>query len=80
MVRVEQSPVTGREQKEQLTPQMRALSDFYQALNGRDMELMAQNWAQTDETVMDNPVGGIKRGWDEIKAVYAQIFSHREPF
>jgi limonene-1,2-epoxide hydrolase len=59
---------------------MRALSDFYQALNGRDMELMAQNWAQTDETVMDNPVGGIKRGWDEIKAVYAQIFSHREPF
>jgi ketosteroid isomerase-like protein len=59
---------------------MRALSEFYQALNGRDIELMAQNWAQTDEAVMDNPVGGIKRGWDEIKAVYEQIFSHREPF
>lgn len=23
---------------------------------------------------MDNPVGGIKRGWEEIKSVYAQIF------
>ena len=24
---------------------------------------------------MDNPLGGIKRGWDEIKAVYELIFS-----
>jgi ketosteroid isomerase-like protein len=80
MVRVEQVPVTGREQREQLTPQMRALSEFYQALNRRDLELMADNWAQTDEAVMDNPVGGIKRGWGEIKEVYAQIFSHPEPF
>ncbi|HEX9374142.1 MAG TPA: nuclear transport factor 2 family protein [Roseiflexaceae bacterium] len=77
---VEQSPVTGRESKEQLTPQMRALAEFYQALNDRDMHLMARNWAQTDDAVMDNPVGGIKRGWGEIAAVYAQIFSHPEPF
>lgn len=79
-MRIEQTPVTGRESKEQLTPQMRALSGFYQALNNRDLELMALNWAQTDEAVMDNPLGGIKRGWDEIKAVYAQLFSHPEPF
>jgi ketosteroid isomerase-like protein len=80
MARVEQAPVTGKERKEQLTAQMRALSEFYQALNSRDTDLMAQNWAQTDEAVMDNPVGGIKRGWGEIKAVYAQIFSRPEPF
>jgi ketosteroid isomerase-like protein len=80
MARVEQAPVTGKERKKQLTAQMRALSEFYQALNSRDTDLMAQNWAQTDETVMDNPVGGIKRGWGEIKAVYAQIFSRPEPF
>lgn len=79
-MRIEQTPVTGRESKEQLAPQMKALSGFYQALNNRDLSLMALNWAQTDEAVMDNPVGGIKRGWDEIKAVYAQLFSHPEPF
>ncbi len=77
---VKQSPVTGREPKEQLTPQMRALAEFYQALNDRDMQLMKRNWAQTDDAVMDNPVGGIKRGWGEIKAVYAQIFSDPEAF
>ncbi len=75
MVKVEQAPVTGREQKNQLTPQMRALSEFYHALNNRDMELMAQNWAQTDEAVMDNPLGGIRRGWEEIRTVYEQVFS-----
>lgn len=79
-MKIEQTPVTGRESKEQLTPQMKALSGFYEALNNRDLDLMARNWARTSESVMDNPVGGIKRGWDEIKAVYAQIFSRPEPF
>lgn len=77
---IEQTPVTGRESKEQLTPQMKALSDFYRALNNRDLGLMALNWVQSTEAVMDNPVGGIKRGWDEIKEVYAKLFSHPEPF
>ena len=36
---------------------------------------MTRNWAQTDEAVMDNPVGGIKRGWEEIRTVYERIFS-----
>jgi len=58
----EQTPVTGKESPPQLTPQMRALSRFYRALNTGDMELMAQTWASTDEAVMDNPVGGITRG------------------
>ena len=80
MVKVEPMPVTGRERKEELSAQMRALSELYQALNSRNMDLMARNWAQTDDAVMDNPVGGIKRGWDQIKAEYAQIFSRPEPF
>lgn len=28
-----------------------------------------------DEIATDNPVGGIKRGWPEIKAVYERIFN-----
>lgn len=77
---VEQTPVTGREASDRLTPQMQALSQFYKALNDRDLDLMAHNWIQTDEAVMDNPVGGIKRGWNAIKTVYAQVFSRPEPF
>ncbi len=79
-MKVEQAPVTGKERKEQLTPQMKALSEFYQALNDRNIELMAQNWAQTGEVVMDNPVGGIRRGWEEIRAVYKQIFGNAEQY
>jgi ketosteroid isomerase-like protein len=74
-MKIEQVPVTGKEEKKQLTPQMRVLSEFYQALNERDIERMARNWAHTDEAVMDNPVGGIKRGWEEIRNVYDRIFS-----
>ncbi len=75
-MKVEHMPITGKEQKQQLTPQLRALSGFYQALNDRNLELMAQNWTSTDEAVMDNPVGGIVRGWKEIKSVYERIFSN----
>lgn len=42
-MKIEQTPVTGRESKEQLTPQMKALSGFYEALNNRDLDLMARN-------------------------------------
>jgi hypothetical protein len=35
---------------------MRASSEFYRALNERNMELMAQNWAQTDDAIEKNVV------------------------
>jgi len=71
----EQRPVTGEESKETLSETVRALSEFYQAFNNRDLEVMSRNWAQIDEIAMDNPLGGIKRGWKEIRAVYERIFS-----
>lgn len=74
-MKLQQVPVTGREKKDRLSPPLRALSGFYEALNNRDLEKMARNWAQTDESVMDNPLGGIKRGWEEIRSVYERIFS-----
>jgi len=36
---------------------------------------MQENWLQTDAASMSNPLGGIKRGWDEIQNVYTKIFS-----
>jgi len=77
---VGQVPVTGRESAAVASPKLRALSQFYRALNNRDLDLMARNWAQTDEAVMDNPVGGIKRGWPAIRAVYERAFSHAASF
>lgn len=80
MPTVEHAPVTGKENDAHLTPQMRALSQFYAALNSRDLALMSRNWAQTDEAVMDNPVGGIKRGWEEIRSVYERVFASSGEF
>jgi len=37
--------------------------------------MMSRNWHQSDEVAMDNPLGGIKRGWHEIKEVYEKIFN-----
>lgn len=70
----ESTPITGREGKEGLTTPLRALVEFYDAFNSRDLEKMSRNWAQTDEIAMDNPLGGIKRGWAEIQPVYERIF------
>ena len=47
---------------------------FYRAFNKRNFELMQDNWLQSEEASMANPLGGIKRGWDEIKTVYEKIF------
>lgn len=36
---------------------------------------MSDNWAQTDEIALDNPLGGIRRGWAEIFPLYERVFS-----
>jgi ketosteroid isomerase-like protein len=74
-MKVEGRPITGGEERQGMSGPMRALTDFYSAFNGRDMEKMSANWVQTDEVSMDNPVGGIRRGWEEVRAVYERIFS-----
>lgn len=71
----EQKPITGTENRAAQSDPIQALSEFYHAFNARDLEAMSRNWAQTDEIAMDNPLGGIKRGWSEIRAVYDRIFS-----
>ena len=38
---------------------------------------MAENWADSEAVAMDNPLGGIKRGWPEVRAVYERIFQGR---
>jgi len=69
-----QEPITGKEEQGQLTTPYQALVQFYCAFNSGNLEMMSENWAQSDQIAMDNPLGGIKRGWNEIKSVYESIF------
>lgn len=75
------TPITGREalgeleDLGELKEPVQALVQFYRAFNGRDLALMAENWQDSPDIAMDNPLGGIKRGWPEIGAVYQRIFA-----
>ena len=69
-----QTPITG-EEKQYNNKMHEALIEFYKAFNQRDFDLMQKNWLNNEEIAMDNPLGGIKRGWEEIKTVYSRIFS-----
>lgn len=70
-----QEPTTGKEELGNLAEPYQALVQFYQAFNNANLQLMSQNWEQSDDIAMDNPLGGIRRGWDEIRRVYERIFS-----
>lgn len=68
------SPITGSEIIKTGTKPYNALAEFYRAFNGRDLELMKTNWVNTKESSMSNPLGGVRRGWEEIQEVYSRIF------
>jgi ketosteroid isomerase-like protein len=70
-----QEAITGKENKGDLSSPYQALVQFYDAFNSRNMQMMSENWMQSDEIAMDNPLGGIKRGWKEIQSVYERLFS-----
>lgn len=70
-----QEPITGNEDQGDLNSPYQALVQFYCAFNSGNLQMMAENWAQSDDISMDNPLGGIKRGWAEIQPVYERIFN-----
>src|SRR6266567_6846209 len=67
-------PITGSEDISDMCEPLHGLAQLYRAFNGRDLALMEQNWDEPGGIVMSNPIGGIKRGWNEIRAVYERIF------
>jgi ketosteroid isomerase-like protein len=75
MMHPAQTPITGREDQGDLSSPFQALVQFYRAFNTRNIAIMIENWAQSDDIAMDNPLGGIKRGWSEIGPVYETIFT-----
>ncbi|WP_188552586.1 YybH family protein [Edaphobacter dinghuensis] len=70
-----QTAVTGSEFLGERREPLEALAEFYCALNARDMALMEAQWGASPSAEMDNPLGGIRRGWDDIRAVYEKLFA-----
>ena len=68
-------PITGYEENTTPDTPHGVLSEFYRAFNTRDLDLMFRNWLNTGDASMDNPLGGIRRGWDEIAQLYQLVFS-----
>lgn len=72
-----EEPITGRETIADPGEPVYALAQFYRAFNTRDLALMAENWASADDIAMDNPLGGIARGWPAVRAIYERLFTGR---
>jgi ketosteroid isomerase-like protein len=68
------TPISGQEPLGELREPVQALRQFYRAFNNRDLALMEENWEPSDDAAMDNPIGGIMRGWPEIRSVYERVF------
>jgi len=77
MIEPTQTPITGNEEQGDLSSPFEALVQFYHAFNSRDIKEMSENWEQSEDIAMDNPLGGIKRGWTDISSVYEKIFDGR---
>ena len=66
--------ITGSEQPVGDGQPLDALIAFYRAFNARDLGALAANWAEGDIPSMDNPIGGIRRGWPAIRNADARLF------
>ena len=47
----------------------------HQPDNAFDVKALAANWADGEAPSMDNPIGGIRRGWPAVKEGYAKLLS-----
>lgn len=69
-----QTPITGNEDLGDVSQPQQALAQFYRAFNTRDLRMIDENFAHSDEVAIDNPLGGIRRGADEPHKMYEAVF------
>jgi hypothetical protein len=67
--------ITGTETRAGDGSPLDALIDFYRSFNARDLNGLAANWVDGDAPSMDNPIGGIRRGWPAIREGYSKLFN-----
>jgi hypothetical protein len=68
-------PITGGESDIDPKTPGGALAEFYCAYNKHDLALMERNWLTSPDASMSNPLGGLQRGWPEIRQLYERIFA-----
>ena len=56
-----------------LSDPLKALVEFYTGFNARDVDKCMQNWANRNDVIMCNPIGGIRIGSEEITQAYQRI-------
>ncbi|MBY5336413.1 nuclear transport factor 2 family protein [Rhizobium leguminosarum] len=66
--------VNGGERKRGDGSSLDALIEFYRAFNAGDLAGLEEVWLGGSEPSMDNPIGGIRRGWDQIVDGYSKLF------
>ena len=66
--------ISGAEPRRHDGSPIAALIAFYRAFNAGDLDGLATNWADGDAPSMDNPIGGIRRGWPAIRDGYGKLF------
>lgn len=71
-----QEPITGNEELGELGQPQQALAQFYRAFNSRDLKMIDDNFAHSDDVAIDNPLGGIRRGADEPHKMYEGVFKN----
>jgi ketosteroid isomerase-like protein len=69
-----QEPITGKEELGDLGQPQQALAQFYRAFNTRDLAMIDDNFAPSDEVAIDNPLGGIRRGAEVPHKMYEIVF------
>jgi hypothetical protein len=70
--------ITGAERALNDGSALDALIGFYRAFNARDLEGLRANWADGSgglQPSMSNPIGGLRRGWDDIREGYSRLFA-----
>ena len=72
---LQKTPITGNGNILGSDKPLGALSAFYRGFNCGDLGALAESWLEGDEPSMDNPLGGIRRGWPEISAGYKRLFT-----
>ncbi|TDW23848.1 YybH family protein [Kribbella kalugense] len=52
-----------------------ALETFYYALNNKDLDTLVAGWADDELVQLNNPIGGILRSRDAVRALYERVFA-----
>lgn len=65
--------INGTGEIKDLTDPELAIYKFYKAFNNKDIIAMTNIWSNTEDITAENPAGGIRRGWSELKWVYEQV-------